>query len=86
MDDQTLCKEIHKNIDAKLDVHDKRLDNHGERLDKMENNQIRAEVMIQNLCEQIKALVGIIKTVFLGGGGTLIVLGLGFIIWYIQTH
>lgn len=85
MDNQIkLCDEKHKNIDARLDTHDKRLDNHGDRLDKMENNQIRSEVMIQNLCEQIKSLVSLVKTILLSGAGFIMVTGIGFIIWYIQ--
>jgi uncharacterized coiled-coil protein SlyX len=83
---ELLCEERHKNVDSRLDTHENRLNGQDNRIDKIENNQIRSEVMIQNLCEQIKALVGLVKNVLLGAAGFIMVTGIGFIIWYIQTH
>lgn len=81
-----LCEEKHKNIEARLKDHDNSINAHEGRLDKLENNQIRSEVMILNLCEQIKSLVTLIKTVLLGSASFVIATGVGFIIWYIQNH
>ena len=52
-----ICNERHRQIDYRLDVHDKRLNNHGERIDKLEQYQSKTEAQITNLCEQIKSLV-----------------------------
>lgn len=92
MADVLLCEERHKVIDEKLKGHDERLGVHGDRLDKLENSQIRTEVVVQNLCDQIKTLVDTMKeqqksvqTMVLGIAGTAIVLLVGFFIWYIQS-
>ena len=77
-----LCEEKHKNIDEKLAVHDHRLDLHGERLDKLENASVRTETVIQNLCAQLKALT----TALWWFIGLALATGVGFIIWYIQSH
>jgi hypothetical protein len=91
--DTLLCEEKHKAIDEKLDNHEKRLGVHGDRLDKLENSQIRTEVVVQNLCDQIKTLVDAMKeqqksaqNLVLGIAGTTIMILIGFVIWYIQTH
>lgn len=93
------CEEKHKAVDAKIGVQDKRIDHHGERLDKLENNQIRTEVVVQNLCDQIKALVETMKSQqteqreqqkaqmrwLLAASGSIIGILVGFFIWYIQS-
>lgn len=56
-----VCEEKHKRIEEKLDIHDTRLNNHGDRIDKLEQNQSRVDVKIENLCEQIKQLVSVLK-------------------------
>ncbi|BDR71233.1 hypothetical protein K144313037_p20200 (plasmid) [Clostridium tetani] len=48
-------------IRDKLGTHDKRLNDHAGRLDKLEQNQSRVDVKIENLCEQIKQLVSVMK-------------------------
>lgn len=99
MVENTLCIERHKAIDEKLDAHGRRIGVHGDRLDKLENSQTRTEVVVQNLCDQIKALVEAMQaqqveqrqqqkeqtTRILGIASTTIVILLGFLIWYIQT-
>ena len=52
-----ICKERHKSLDDKLVRHEERLNNHSNRIDKLEQYQNRAEVKMDNLCEQIKNLV-----------------------------
>lgn len=56
-----LCLEVRKRIEEKLDVHDTRLNNHADRIDKLEQYQSRTEAKIENLCDQIKSLVSIMK-------------------------
>ncbi|BDR73317.1 hypothetical protein K144316041_20250 [Clostridium tetani] len=48
-------------IQDKIKTHETRLNNHGERIDKLEQNQSRVDVKIENLCEQIKQLVSVMK-------------------------
>ena len=90
--DTLLCIEKHKAIDEKLEQHDGRLDGHDDRLSKVENSQIRTEVVVQNLCDQIKTLVDTMKEqqkaqtkMVLGIASTAIVILVGFFIWYIQS-
>ena len=54
---ESLCKERHKRVDEKIEVHERRLNDHSGRLDKLEQYQSRTETKIENLCEQIQGLV-----------------------------
>ncbi|AUM88277.1 hemolysin XhlA family protein [Clostridium botulinum] len=54
-------EEKHKRIEEKINVHDIRLNNHSERIDKIEQNQSRTDTKIENLCDQLKQLVSIMK-------------------------
>ncbi|EPY6430791.1 hemolysin XhlA family protein [Clostridium sporogenes] len=56
-----VCEEKHKRLEEKINVHDTRLNDHADRIDKLEQNQSRVDVKIENLCEQIKQLVSIMK-------------------------
>ncbi|WP_049041855.1 hemolysin XhlA family protein [Clostridium sporogenes] len=56
-----VCEEKHKRIEEKINVHDTRLNDHAGRIDKLEQNQSRVDVKIENLCEQIKQLVSVLK-------------------------
>jgi phage shock protein A len=76
-----VCAEKHKNIEQRLTTQDTRLNNHSERIDKLEQYQSRTETKIENLCEQIKALVTTIKWAM----GLTVTTLLGFFIWYIQS-
>lgn len=78
---EEICIEKHKNINQRLDVHDKRLNNHSQRIDELEQHRSRTEAKIENLCEQIKSLVTTIKWAMGLTVGTL----LSFFIWYIQN-
>ena len=57
-----LCEKTHKGIDEKLNNHEQRLGVQADKIDKLENNQVRTEVIVQNLCDQIRALVDTMKT------------------------
>lgn len=80
--EQTVCEEMHKNIDKSIDVLTQRTNNHSERLDKLENNQVRTETIVTNLCKQLESLTKVLWWFVALMGST----GLGFIIWYIQSH
>lgn len=93
-----LCNEKHNTIDKKFEEHDKRLAAHGDQIDELKNTQIRTETIVEQLCTQISGLVDemakeraerqahqshLLWTI-IGGFGTVIVIFLGFILWYIQ--
>jgi hypothetical protein len=87
-----ICEERHRNLEEKIEIHDKRLNTHGEKLDKLENSQIRTEVVVENLCKEIESLVVAIKesnskttNILLGVSGFIITILVGFFIWYVQT-
>ena len=50
------CEQIHKQVDYRLDVHDKRLNDHSKRLDMIENINSRLEERISNLINQLNSL------------------------------
>lgn len=79
---EKLCEEKHGNINKELDAHTQRLNNHGDRLDKLENNSVRTETIVTNLCKQLERLTTAIWWFI----GLSLTTGVGFIIWYIQTH
>jgi len=56
-----VCEEKHKRLEEKIDVHDIRLNNHGKRIDKIEQNQSKIDTKIENLCDQLKQLVSVLK-------------------------
>ena len=79
---ESLCKERHKAINDKMEVHDRRLNDHSGRIDKLEQRGAGVDAKIENLCEQIKSLVSIMKW-FLGTlAGALI----GFFFYAIQHN
>ncbi|WP_434303953.1 hemolysin XhlA family protein [Clostridium botulinum] len=56
-----VCEEKHKRLEEKIDVHDIRLNDHGKRIDKIEQNQSKIDTKIENLCDQLKQLVSVLK-------------------------
>lgn len=50
------CEQMHKQVDFRLDGHDKRLDNHSSRIDVLENVNGRLEERISNLITQLNNL------------------------------
>lgn len=78
---QAICKEKYEQIETQNAVQDKRLDNHGNRLDKLENDSVRTETIVKNLCDQLKSLT----TALWWFVGVIVTAGIGFIVWYIQS-
>lgn len=56
-----VCEEKHKRLEEKISVHDIRLNDHGKRIDKIEQNQSKIDTKIENLCDQLKQLVSVLK-------------------------
>ncbi|MCS4440086.1 hemolysin XhlA family protein, partial [Clostridium botulinum] len=51
----------HKRIEEKINVHDIRLNDHSKRIDKIEQSQSRTDAKMENLCDQLKQLVSVLK-------------------------
>ena len=56
MTDMDTCKEIHKQIDYRLEVQDRRLNDHSKRLDVIETGYSRLEERLSNLIAQLNTL------------------------------
>jgi guanylate kinase len=77
-----LCLEKHRRIDENLEVHTTRLNNHADRIDKLEQYQSATNTKIENLCEQIKSLVGTMKWFI----GLLVGSFVGFFFYAVQRN
>jgi len=77
----SICNEKHKRIDERLGDHDTQLKDHDRRIVNLEQYQSRAEVQVEQLCQQIKSLVKAMWWAMGLGASTL----LGFFIWYVQS-
>lgn len=58
---ENLCKEKHKRIDERLDVHDTRLNAHSERLDCIEKANSVLQERLDNLIKQLSQLNSMLK-------------------------
>lgn len=67
-----VCVERHRAISDKIEIHDKRLNDHSGRIDKLEQRGASVDTKIENLCEQIKSLVSIMKWFLATSAGALI--------------
>ena len=54
--EKSICEERHRQIDYRLDIHEKRLNNHSERLDRIELASGRLEERLNNLISQLENL------------------------------
>ncbi|AUN05133.1 hemolysin XhlA family protein [Clostridium botulinum] len=48
-------------MEEKINVHDIRLNDRSKRIDKIEQKQSRTDTKIENLCDQLKQLVSVLK-------------------------
>ncbi|OSB07981.1 hypothetical protein B2H97_16055 [Paraclostridium bifermentans] len=44
-----------------IDVHERRINNHADRLDKLEQNDAKRDIQIENLCKSIEGLINTLK-------------------------
>lgn len=75
-----IWEEKNRQIDYRLDVHEKRLNSHSERLDRIELANGRLEERLNNLIQQLESL----NTTMRWFMGLMVGTLLGFFIWYIQ--
>ena len=79
---EALCREKHKAIEDKMEVHDTRLNNHSGRLDTLEQDGRESKVQISNLIKSIDSLVSTIKWLI----GLGLPLAIAFISWSVSQH
>ncbi|CEP50485.1 hemolysin XhlA family protein [Paraclostridium sordellii] len=65
-----------------LKDHDKRINNHDERLDRLEQNDVKRDIQIDNLCKSIEGLISTLKW----GFGFICSGVIGFFFYAIQNH
>lgn len=70
--------------DYKHNIIDKRLDSHEERLGKLEIGQGETNTRMDNICDRLDCLIDALYDIIKSMIGGIVVLGVGFIIWYIQ--
>ena len=59
--EKNLCEQIHKEIEGKLNVQERRLNAHAQRLDTIEIKQAASDTRIDSLCKEINSLVTTLK-------------------------
>lgn len=65
-----------------IDVHERRINNHSERIDKLEQNDVKRDIQIENLCKSIEGLTTSIKWAL----GLFIGSFVGFFFYAVQNH
>lgn len=65
-----------------LNLHEKRINNHSERIDKLEQNDVKRDIQIENLCKSIEGLTTSIKWALGLFAGSFV----GFFFYAIQNH
>lgn len=65
-----------------IEVHEKRINNHAERIDKLEQNDVKRDTQIENLCKSIEGLTTSIKWALGLFAGSLV----GFFFYAIQNY
>ncbi|WP_290059860.1 hemolysin XhlA family protein [Paraclostridium bifermentans] len=65
-----------------IDVHERRINNHAERIDKLEQNDVKRDTQIENLCKSIEGLTTSIKWALGLLSGSFV----GFFFYVVQNH
>ena len=79
-----LFKEKFSNLDGKVCNNTERLGIVEGKVDKLENWKSGTEVEIRNLVRQIKDLVDTMR-LFIKGVGAIMLIFIGFFVWYVQS-
>lgn len=58
---ESLCRERHKRIDEKIEVHERRINNHSERIDQIERSTSRMDERLDGLIKQLAQLNSTLK-------------------------
>ncbi len=82
--EKDICNVKHEALDKFLDATDKILGSHEERLSKLELSSTALNTQMKNMCNKLDKLINALYDIIKSMVGGIIVLGIGFIIWYIQ--
>jgi len=82
--EKDICNVKHEVLDKFLDATDKILESHEERLSKLELSSTALNAQMKNMCNKLDKLINALYDIIKSMVGGIIVLGIGFIIWYIQ--
>lgn len=69
-------------LEHKVKIHDDRINNHADRIDRLEQNDVKKDVQIENLCKSIEGLTSTLKWGFRFLASVLV----GFFIYAIQNN
>lgn len=69
-------------LDHKVNIHETRINNHSNRIDKLEQNQAKFEIQIQNLILSLNSLTSVLKWLIGLGASSLV----GFFFYAIQNN
>ena len=69
-------------LEHKVNLNEKRLNNYADRIDKLEQNDARKEIQIENLCRSIEGLTHTLKW----GFSFILTAVVGFFVYAIQNH
>lgn len=82
MSSDNVCALRHAQQMKRDDAQDKKLEEHDIRLDALEKGQIKTDTLVGAVCKKVDLLINVL----LGCTGTLVVVLLSFLIWYIQQQ
>ena len=82
--DIELCALKHASVDERVDNAECRLDRHDEEIKALQLGQTATNTRMDNVCDKLDKLIDAIYDVTKTTVGGVIVVGVGFIIWYIQ--
>lgn len=82
--DRELCELKHASVDDRVENAESRLDKHDEEIKALQLGQTATNTRMDNVCDKLDKLINAIYDVTKTIVGGVIVVGVGFIIWYIQ--
>lgn len=82
--DKEICEVKHANVEEHLQANDSRLDKHDEEIKALQIGQATTNTHMDDICNKLDKLVDAIYDVIKSTVGGIVVVGVGFIIWYIQ--
>jgi len=58
---EDLCLEKHERLKERIDTQERRINAHSEKIDKLEQNDAKMIIQIENLCKQLEGLTAVLK-------------------------
>lgn len=82
--EKAMCDLKHANVEEHLQANDNRLDKHDEEIKALQIGQATTNTHVDDICIKLDKLIAAIYDVIKSTIGGIIVVGVGFIVWYIQ--